>query len=67
MSQILISATLPDEDAASLQQNLAALKEKLGFLLNLQTEDVVTLLKAGKAHMSSIKKAYQTIQGLKKL
>ena len=67
MSQILISATLPDEDAARLQQNLAALKEKLGFLLNLQTEDVVTLLKAGKAHMSSIKKAYHTIQGLKKI
>lgn len=32
MSQNLISASLPAEDAADVQQNLAAAKAKLGFL-----------------------------------
>lgn len=61
MSQNLISATLPAEDAADVQQNLAAAKAKLSFLLSLQTEDVVTLFKAGNAYLPFIDKAYQTM------
>ena len=62
MSQNLISATFPAEDAADVQQNLAAAKAKLSFLLSLQTEDVVTLFKAGNAYLPFIDKAYQTMQ-----
>mgnify|MGYP001810422100 CR=1 FL=1 len=61
MSQNLISASLPAEDAADVQQNLAAAKAKLGFLLSLQTEDVVTLFKVGNAYLPFIDKAYQTM------
>lgn len=61
MTQNLISATLPAEDAAGVQQNLAAVKAKLSFLLSLQTEDVVTLFKVGNAYLPFIDKAYQTM------
>ena len=61
MSQNLISATLPAEDAADVQQNLAAIKAKLSFLLSLQTEDVATLFKVGNAYLPLIDKAYQTM------
>jgi len=61
MSQNLISASLPAEDAADVQQNLAAAKAKLRFLLSLQTEDVVTLFKVGNAYLPFIDKAYQTM------
>ena len=61
MSQNLISAMLPAEDAADVQQILAAAKAKLSFLLSLQTEDVVTLFKVGNAYLPFIDKAYQTM------
>jgi hypothetical protein len=61
MSQNLISASLPAEDAADVQQNLAAAKSKLSFLLSLQTEDVVTLFKVGNAYLPFIDKAYQVM------
>lgn len=61
MSQNLISAALSAEDAAAVQESLATAKEKLGFLLSLQTEDVVTLFKAGNAYLPFIDKAYQTM------
>ena len=61
MSQNLISAMLPAEDAADVQQSLAAAKAKLSFLLSLQTEDVVTLFKVGNAYLPFIDKAYQTM------
>ena len=61
MTQNLISAILPAEDAAEVQQNLAAAKAKLSFLLSLQTEDVISLFKAGNAYLPFIDKAYQTM------
>lgn len=59
MSQNLISTTLTAEDAADVQQNLAAAKAKLSFLLSLQTKDVVTHFKVGNAYLPFIDKAYQ--------
>lgn len=61
MAQNLISAALSAEDAADVQQSLAAAKAKLNFLLSLQTEDVATLFKAGNAYLPFIDKAYQTL------
>lgn len=61
MSQNLISATLPAEDAVEVQQNLAAAKAKLSFLLSLQTADVATLFKVGNAYLPFIDKAYQAM------
>ncbi len=61
MSQNLISASLPAEDAAEVQKNLAAAKAKLSFLLSLQTEDVISLFKVGNAYLPFIDKAYQTM------
>ena len=61
MSQNLISANLPAEDAADVQQSLAAAKAKLSFLLSLQTEDVISLFKVGNAYLPFIDKAYQTM------
>ena len=61
MSQNLISASLSADDAAEVQQSLLAAKAKLGFLLSLQTADVVTLFKAGNAFLPFIDKAYQTM------
>lgn len=61
MSQNLISVTLPAEEAAEVQQNLADAKAKLSFLLSLQTEDVITLFKAGNAYLPFIDKAYQAM------
>lgn len=61
MSQNLISATLQAEDAADVQQSLAAVKAKLSFLLSLQTEDVATLFKMGNVYLPFIDKAYQTM------
>jgi len=61
MSQNLISATLPAEDAADVQQNLLAAKAKLSFLLSLQTEDVATLFKVGNAYLPFIEKAYNVM------
>ena len=61
MSQNLISASLPAEDAADVQQNLAAAKAKLRFLLSLQTEDVAALFKVGNAYLPFIDKVYQTM------
>lgn len=61
MSQNLISATLSADDAAAVQQNLNDAKARLGFLLSLQTEDIVTLFKAGNAYLPFIDKAYQAM------
>lgn len=62
MSQNLISATLPAEDAAEVQQNLLAAKTKLSFLLSLQTANVATLFKVGNAYLPFIDKAYQAME-----
>lgn len=62
MAQNLISATLSAEDAAAVQQNLTDAKARLGFLLSLQTEDIVTLFKVGNAYLPFIEKAYQAMQ-----
>jgi hypothetical protein len=62
MTQNLISATLSSEDAGVVQQNLIDAKSRLSFLLSLQTEDIVTLFKAGNAYLPFIEKAYQAMQ-----
>lgn len=62
MAQNLISASLSAEDAATVQQNFMAAKDKLGFLLSLQTEDVITLFKAGNAYLPFIDLAYQAMK-----
>lgn len=61
MSQNLISATLSSEDAGAVVQNLADAKSRLSFLISLQTEDIVTLFKAGNAYLPFIELAYQTV------
>ncbi len=61
MNQNLISATLSAADATEIQQNLAAAKAKLNFLLSLQTNDVATLFKVGNAYLPFIDLAYQTV------
>lgn len=61
MTQNLISVTLQAVDAAGVQQDLAAAKAKLSFLLSLQTEDVATFFKVGNAYLPFIDKAYQTM------
>lgn len=61
MSQNLISATLLAQDAAEVQQSLSNAKAKLGFLLSLQTNDVITLFKVGNAYLPFIDLAYQTV------
>jgi len=62
MAQNLISASLSAEDAAVVQQNFTAAKDKLSFLLSLQTEDVITLFKAGNAYLPFIDLAYQAMK-----
>jgi len=62
MSQNLISATLSAGDAVAVQQNLSDAKSRLSFLLSLQTEDIVTLFKAGNAYLPFIDKAFQAMQ-----
>ena len=61
MSQNLISATFSAEDAANVPHNLMATKARLSFLLSLQTEDAVTLLKVGNAYLPFIDKVYQVM------
>lgn len=62
MAQNLISATLPAEDATAVQQSLTDAKLRLGFLLSLQTEDIVNLFKVGNAYLPFIEKTYQAMQ-----
>jgi hypothetical protein len=62
MAQNLISASLSAEDAAAVQQNFMAAKDKLSFLLSLQTADVITLFKAGNAYLPFIDLAYQAMK-----
>jgi hypothetical protein len=61
MSQNLISATLSAEDAAAVIDNLSEAKSRLSFLLSLQTEDMITLFKAGNAYLPFIDKAFQAM------
>jgi len=61
MSQNLISANLSDEDAAAVLQDLISIKNRLGFLLSLQTEDVISLFKPGNSYLPFIEKAHQTM------
>jgi hypothetical protein len=62
MAQNLISASLSAEDAATVQQSLADAKQRLSFLLSLQTDDMISLFKVGNAYLPFIEKAYQTMQ-----
>lgn len=41
MAQNLISASLSATEAAKVQQDLTAVKNKLSFLLSLQPEDIL--------------------------
>ncbi len=61
MSQNLISATLSVEDSADVQKSLSDAKDKLSFLISLQSEDVATIFKVGNAYLPFIDKAYQTV------
>jgi hypothetical protein len=61
MAQNLISATLSAEDAAEVLKALASAKEKLSFLLSLQTEEVITIFKPGNAYLPFIDKSYQAM------
>lgn len=62
MAQNLISATLLANDAAAVQQSLTDAKQRLNFLLSLQTDDMISLFKVGNAYLPFIEKAYQTMQ-----
>jgi len=61
MSQNLISATLPAADAAEVQLKLNEIKEKLGFLLSLQTSDIQGIIKLGNAYTPFINLINQTV------
>jgi len=61
MAQNLISASLPEADAAEVSLDLSNAKSKLKFLLSLQTEDVVTLFKVGNAYLPFLDKVYQVV------
>lgn len=61
MAQNLISATLSAEDGAEVLKSLASAKEKLNFLLSLQSEEVYTFFKPGNTFLPFIEKAYQTM------
>lgn len=61
MSQNLISATLPAADAAQVQLKLNEIKEKLGFLLSLQTSDIQGIIKLGNAYTPFINLINQTV------
>ena len=61
MAQNLISASLPEADAAEVSLNLANAKSKLNFLLSLQTEDVVTLFKVGNAYLPFLDRVFQVV------
>ena len=60
MAQNLISATLSAEDAAAVKQSLADAKAKLQFLMSLQGQDIISLIKVGNTFLPFIEKAYQT-------
>jgi len=61
MSQNLISATLPAADAAEVQLKLNEIKEKLGFLLSLQSSDIQGIIKLGNAYTPFINLINQTV------
>ena len=61
MAQNLISASLPEADAAEVSLDLSNAKSKLKFLLSLQTEDVVTLFKVGNAYLPFLDRVYQVV------
>jgi hypothetical protein len=46
--QNLVSASIASETKEAILGSIADIRAKLGFLLNLQTSDVVGMLKAGK-------------------
>ena len=62
MSQNLISAVLPQEDATEVLQNLTNIKGKLNFLLSLQTSDIVSIFKMGNAYLPFVDLAFQAAQ-----
>ncbi|MDP4272122.1 MAG: hypothetical protein Q8909_18665 [Bacteroidota bacterium] len=62
MAQNLISAVLSDSDAAAVQQSITDARAKLSFLLSLQSDDVVSLIKVGNTFLPFIDKAYQTVK-----
>jgi len=61
MSQNLISASLPAEDATEILQHLTDIKAKLNFLLSLQTSDIVSMFKVGNAYLPFVDQAYQAV------
>lgn len=61
MSQNLISATLSATDAAQVQIKLNEIKEKLGFLLSLQSSDIQGIVKLGNAYTPFINLISQTV------
>ncbi len=61
MKQNLISATLTATDAAEVQLKLKEAKDKLVFLLSLQSSDIYGLAKLGNAYLPFIDKIHQLV------
>ncbi|MDP4269407.1 MAG: hypothetical protein Q8909_04700 [Bacteroidota bacterium] len=59
MAQNLVSATLSAETAELVKQDLASAKSKLDFLITLQGQDILSLIKVGNTFLPFIEKAYQ--------
>jgi hypothetical protein len=62
MAQNLISATLSATEAAEVQQDLTAVKNKLSFLLSLQPEEISGIIKTGNTFIPFVEIAKQTVE-----
>jgi len=60
--QNLVSATIASETKAEILKSLASVREKLGFLLNLQASEVSSLVKAGKEFGSFLDGCHAVVQ-----
>ncbi len=63
MSQNLISAELPAENANEVLQHLKEIRNKLNFLLSLQTDDIASIFKVGNAYLPFVDLAHQAAEG----
>ena len=61
MKQNLITASLITTDAAEVQLKLKEAKEKLNFLLSLQTTDINGIIKLGNAYLPFIDIVHRTV------
>ena len=62
MSQNLISASLPAADAAEIKQLLTSIQTKMPFLVNIQSDEVLSFPKVGNSLKPFIDLACETVK-----